>query len=281
MIAVQRGYAYLLMVMLGVFASPYFTGCESTFEPLQENGRYHFSIFGALDHSADTQWVRVMPIMDTVFVNSSEPIDAEVTMTRLSTGESSVLNDSLFRFSDRSIAWNFWTTTPVHADEEYMITAMASDGSSSRATVSIPPAFPEPEVNYSFNDEEGIVNISGVHQLVVADIIYTFTILTDAGETPNPIEINISHLDRLSHVSSSSYRFFPNDVGRIASEYGVTGERILIKKREVLVVSGSAEWPDFEELSEDEAFLPEINSNVEDGLGVLVGIVSKRLSLVP
>ncbi len=37
------------------------SGCNRSFEPFKENNTYYFSIYGYLDVSADTQWVRVSP----------------------------------------------------------------------------------------------------------------------------------------------------------------------------------------------------------------------------
>jgi hypothetical protein len=46
-----------------------------------------------------------------------------------------------------------------------------------------------------------------------------------------------------------------------------------------MVVSGGPNWPESGELSEAERFLPGAISNVDHGLGLLVGVVSKRVPL--
>lgn len=52
--------------------------CDQTFEPLGQNDS-PFSMFSILNASADTQWVRVMPIRKSVF-SEAAPIDATVTL---------------------------------------------------------------------------------------------------------------------------------------------------------------------------------------------------------
>lgn len=40
----------------------FLTGCDQTFQPLQENNAAAFSMFGYLDASADRQTVRITPL---------------------------------------------------------------------------------------------------------------------------------------------------------------------------------------------------------------------------
>ncbi|MEX0608555.1 MAG: hypothetical protein WD016_01225 [Balneolaceae bacterium] len=274
----EKKRRFIFGVMVTILTSFYISACDSSFEPLQENGQYHFSIFGALDHSADTQWVRVMPMMGTRFLETPTPIDARVTLTEKSSGNVIVLNDSLFQYSNNVYAWSFWTPEPINDNEEYTLTAEASDGRKSSATVTIPPDYPTPVVDYSETQEKGTIVGSGIERMVVAETKYLAQIMTDAGLSPES-EVVISHLERVSYTSSGIFRFFPNDISIIANEFNVPGGSVVINNREVLVVSGSTEWPDFNDMSEEEVYLLEVNSNVENGLGVLAGIVSKRFPL--
>ena len=74
-------------------------GCEEPFEPFQESPDGAFSMFGYLNVKADTQWVRVMPVRQNLFLQP-EPIDAVVTLEHLGTGRVVTLRDSLFSFPD-------------------------------------------------------------------------------------------------------------------------------------------------------------------------------------
>lgn len=119
------------------------TGCDQTFEPLGENDSV-FSMFAVLNASADTQWVRVMPIRESVF-SEPAPIDATVTLEHLETGEIIQLRDSLFAYegSDPDVvatlyAHNFWTAEPLVHGGTYTVRASRSDGQSASATVRVP-----------------------------------------------------------------------------------------------------------------------------------------------
>ncbi|MDZ7694856.1 MAG: hypothetical protein U5K69_27685 [Balneolaceae bacterium] len=120
-----------------------FSGCDSPFEPHQENNRYHFSMFGYLDASADTQWVRIMPVRDSLLYNPGE-IDATVTLEELETGKTVTLNDSLFHFSNNRYAHNFWTTESLEPSGTYRLKAERSDGAASHATITLPADFSTP-----------------------------------------------------------------------------------------------------------------------------------------
>ncbi len=253
-------------------------GCENSFEPFEENDNLHFTMFGALDLSADTQWVRVMPIMDSLVSRSSKPIDAQVSLTRLSDGQRTILNDSLFKFRDEFYAWNFWTTVPLQEGGEYRIEAEASDGRTSSATLTIPPNFPTPRVEYSTRNEAGRVYGSGIERVVVASGIYYIQTIGSNGEILRQW-IHIPHAYEVEYFGNNNFQFTLNDQRTIAESLGISIFGITILEREVLVVSGTSDWPDFEGLLREEYVLPDIQSNVENGLGVVSGIVSKKFPM--
>lgn len=131
--------------------------CDSAFEPIKKNDEVVFSMFGTLDLHADTQWVRVMPVGETLLPAATAGEKAEVTLTRMETGETIILNDSVFTFRNNTTVTNYWTDIRLHPEEEYSLKAKAPDGRSSRATVTIPPPLPRPLIDYSEDDEEGLV----------------------------------------------------------------------------------------------------------------------------
>lgn len=64
----------------------FLTSCDPTFEPLGENDRYHFSIYGYLDASADTQWVRVGTAREAID-DVPDPSGITVTLENIQSGE--------------------------------------------------------------------------------------------------------------------------------------------------------------------------------------------------
>lgn len=253
-------------------------GCENSFEPFEENYGLHFTMFGALDLSADTQWVRVMPIMDSLVSRSSKPIDAQVSLTRLSDGQKTILNDSLFKFRDEFYAWNFWTTVPLQEGGEYRIEAKASDGRTSSATFTIPPDFPTPLVEYYPRNETGRVYGSGVERVVVASGIYYVQTISDHGQLLRQW-VHVPHAYEVEYFGNNNFQFTLNDQRTIAERLGVSTLGITILDREVLVASGTSDWPDYEGLLREEYVLPDVQSNVENGLGVVSGIVTKKFPM--
>src|SRR5690242_19115402 len=91
MISPRRGSATMLAAGLLLAC------CEKPFEPLAPGGTAVFSIYGHLDAAADTQWVRVMPVRESL-VTEPIQIDAVVTLEELETGKTVVMSDSLSRY---------------------------------------------------------------------------------------------------------------------------------------------------------------------------------------
>lgn len=255
------------------------SGCNNTFDPLMDNDKYHFTLFGVLDLSADTQWVRVMPVMDSLISRSTSPIDAEVSLTRLSDGRRVPLNDSLFSYRKGDFyAWNYWTTEPLMEGEQYRLQAESSDGKTSSVLVEMPLDFTPPKVYYDEKLETGLVYGDGVERLVVADGIYGIIQYTEGGDPMPEREVLVSHVEDIKYSAQSGYRFQLGDLNEIRRELG-NSDAFRISNREVLVASGTEDWPDLLGFEKSQNVLPNIQSNVENGLGVVAGIVSKRLPM--
>ena len=125
--------------------------CEKPFEPLAPSD-LAFSIYGYLDAAADTQWVRVMPIRQSLETPAG-PIDAVVTLEEVETGATVVMSDSISRylpmFGDVEVyAHNFSTTMPMVPGRRYRLTATRSDGANAWATVLV-PTFETPTLQVS------------------------------------------------------------------------------------------------------------------------------------
>lgn len=251
------------------------SGCDSTFEPLKPSDDIVFSMFGTLDLHADTQWVRVMPVGKKLLPNDSTISRAEVTLTRLETGETVTMRDSLFAFRNNTFILNYWTDTPLHPEEDYLLVAESDDGRTSRAMVSIPPALPRPITNYSTEEEEGVVVIPSSDSVVVAETRFLVRPLTPFGPAPDE-EFSFSHLDQLFKNNDGHYIFPVEVVSRIRDELKTN---FLILEREVVIALGSDEWPDLSDLTEEEAAIPGTHSNVENGTGIVAGVASRKAPL--
>jgi hypothetical protein len=125
-----------------MLATALVAGCDYPFQPFRENTETFFSIFGQLDLNADTQWIRVMPVRQDLFLEP-RPIDAVVTLEHLVSGRMVTLGDSLFTFRDEALggvgyAYNFWTTERLEPGAGYRLKAVRSDGATTTALVTMP-----------------------------------------------------------------------------------------------------------------------------------------------
>lgn len=274
-------------------------GCDNTFVPWEENDQYHFSIYGYLDASADTQWVRVMPVREDLFPEP-KPIDAIVTLEHIETGESVVMNDSLFSFFQGYVL-NFWTTMKLHPEQTYRITAERSDGKTSHARVQLPPDYPTPLLHRQPRIPGGtppvdIIYIEGVERLADVQTIYTFG-------HPNWEEkymVPFSHLKDTTRMASGDFAIIidPQEDQRVILTFSgppcVRGlsqtfdcetplqgdfnfDDASMINMQIFIASAGPEFHQFQSIDEKVTVLPEGISNVANGTGYLAGILSKTI----
>jgi len=256
------------------------TGCESGFEPLQENDRYAFSMYGTLDLYADTQWVRVMPVGESLIPRNPEPNGTHVTLIHHSSGEQTPMPGELFRFSNDVYVWNYWTTKQLEPQEEYMVRAVAPDGRQSYASVTIPSVLPVPDIIYMDESEQGTITGTSKDTLVTVETRYLVQAFGDLGCAPET-EIVFSHLDDVKINLDGEYHFQVDNKVSIARELGVTASNYRVNKRELIVISASEDWPNIANLREEELVLPDVVSNVYNGTGVIAGIASRKIEITP
>lgn len=142
MVTREEGIALLrpLLLALAVAAA----ACDESFEPIAPS-ELAFSVFGYLDASADTQWVRVMPIRP-LKTTTQDALGATVTLEHIETGQIIELRDSIFKFTSPSpdfgsegvFLHNFWTTEPIEPGGTYRFSARREGKEPSEAVVEIP-----------------------------------------------------------------------------------------------------------------------------------------------
>ncbi len=271
---------YLLLSLTGVLLFSLIViipGCNQSFDPFQENDKYLFSMFGYLDASADTQWVRVMPVRNTIFLKP-EPIDVVVTLEHLiDGGETVVLKDSLFFYGSSAYAWNFWTTMNLEPTQTYQLKAERSDGLSSSAIVTLPNDFPQPYIETDPDRRLEYVYISGIENLAdihsnhrirgkesVINFLYTFSHKQDT------IAVSLQRDEYVVQINPSKATAF-------MEEY-YEEEPFDVLKREIFIANAGPNWPYYPNIDEEIIALPDGISNIENGVGYVAGIVSKTLS---
>ncbi|MEX2601529.1 MAG: hypothetical protein WD355_07780 [Balneolaceae bacterium] len=275
--------------------SLFITSCDDFFEPWQENNKYHFSIYGYLDASADTQWVRIMPIREDLLLEPG-PIDAIVTLEHVETGESVIMNDSLFAYAHEAYAYNFWTTMKLKAEQTYRITATRSDGASSHVQTSLPTDFPTPSIHITFRwprsccspvfalPENVVIYIEHVERL--ADVLTIYhSRYPESGENYLVARPQLQHSFPVVSGGfqvvidpTKDYQFL-DMFYRLDPE--VVFERYLHPSSpyepQIFIASAGPDYHHFPSIDEKVVALPEGISNVVNGTGYLAGIISKTI----
>ena len=252
-------------------------GCEEPFKPLEDNDKYFFSVFGYLDASADTQWIRIMPVRETVNY-SYDSIGAVVTLRDLDTGIESRMTDSLFSINvfaalDDALVWNFYTTMDVVPDHSYELIIEREDGAVTRTEVAIPPDFPDPVVDGRYVLIQGADNI--------AEVRLDWTVIDQRyGDT---LTIPVMHTQDVQYRGTGKgyqVRIAPNTdfVNVILRRLDSIQPWVEIVNVDAVIISAGDDWVDFDEIGRDVAAIPGEVSNIENGIGYLVGTVIKTVT---
>lgn len=251
-----------------------FSSCEDSFDPLEENNKYHFSIYGTLDAAVDTQWVRI-GVPRGNMNETPDPDGVTVTLKDVETGQSMVMQDSLFTSRD---LLNYWTTMPLENEHTYQIQAERTDGKSSQVSVTIPAKLSTPLVTWQDGYPTG-------YNIYIDDSVHLADIQTKWYVLLHP------QTERLKQTYTFTYR---NTVYHTATYGGAhvafantTEERrhitqsnsnadFVVLHRQFFVAAGGPEWDEnISSIDDLEYFLDGTASNVENGLGYVVGIDSK------
>lgn len=261
------------------------TGCDTSVQPFVPEDEDIFSIFGVLDPAADTQFIRVDPIADSVQVGSPREIDATVTLTHLGTDRTVALRDSFMQVEVDVSVHNFWTTEPIEPGASYRLRAERSDGAASQATTTIPPAPPTIEHDSTFylpcagseaqNTFE--VTVEGVEEGHLA-ALWTIYLVNDqrfAFDHFDDAEYNVSRYEIPIH--------YGEDLPRIPIVGAPPDEPCIGRNRPshalIAATAGGPDWPAFADASLNELSRPDTFSNVENGHGLLGGVYTDTVSI--
>lgn len=274
--------------LLFTFAFSFFTillsGCDQTFEPIQDNSRAPFSMFGYLDVSADTQWVRVTPVRGQIDPSTTVP-EMSISVEDLETGNRATFTDSLFLHGDGFHVLNAWGATDILKPEQTVrFKAERPDGAESHVNITFPPDFPTPRLeifeltNIAFLYIEGVENLIDVQSRTKARVISP-----SAGW--NYVDVFWSSHNRIDKTGPTEYLVWltPGDKFNVMGQLpeppaGWDDLEIEYIQHQLFVASGGPEWnEDFKDLSDIEYALSERISNVENGTGYMFGIVSKSI----
>lgn len=272
--------------ILSTFAALAFSlslvACETAFEPLDDSD-YPFSMTGYLDPAADTQWIRVMPLRQTVGT-SDDPVDAVVRLEELETGRTIEFNYRLRVISSPVLqdaefnAHNFWTDEPIRIGHTYRLTAERSDGNSSGATILIPEEFTSTHIR-DFSPGifwRNVVRISGIPSLA-----FVFQARTVPPECGYPLRVHLQYqwiLER-PEVAGGDY------VASLA--WPPLGKPSYVTDPPecapfplgplmLRVVASASPWPFDASVTDIEFSHPSVAGNIVNGVGFVPGLLSSE-----
>lgn len=269
-------YSLILFAFLLTLSS-----CSDSFQALGENDQYYFSIYGYLDASADTQWVRISPAREQIETPEEIP-DMSVTVENLDTGEIITMKDSLFQQRGANFL-NFWTTEKINHNQKYRLTAERPTGEKSQVTVDMPGVLPTPLVVIQTAFGQPTTYLVVVDDNVnVADVQskYYVRVHTPNSESRRVISFNYRNSAEHSEMNGGSYTYFlrpEKEEEEIEKQILLPSDGELeILHRQIFVASSGSQWTDEVASLDDLTYsLPEVFSNVENGVGFLTGIDSK------
>lgn len=256
------------------------SACGETFNPLQNNSKSPFSMYGFLDASADTQWVRIIPIREQVDSPPDIP-EMNVTIENLETGEIVVMDHSLLQFRQEFNVVNSWSNVNIEPEQTYRLKGELSNGLASTVTITTPKDFPMPNIDYFEGGCSGILRMSGIERL--ADVKSVWHIRFYFADTSFDRVIAIPYRRMVGDYGDGDFSVFINS----NRELSIIGEQLLtapdsidVLSRKLFVASAGPEWnEEITDLEQLEYSIPQINSNVENGVGYVIGIVSKTIEL--
>lgn len=267
---IHCNYFHTLSFLLIVPPIFLISGCNQTFEPIADDPNATFSIYGYVDASADTQWIRIIPPRQQVDMFEEKP-EMRVTLTNVETGNSAVMNDSLILSRDGRHMLVVWTTMDIEPEQSYRLNAERPDGAESHVTVTTPPDFPTPVLKANTKSLSGELLINGPERIADVQTLWKekgrvpyrkLVERTDTSETSYTVSLKIGH--DLRYLCQC-------DGGSISNSETV-------EPRQIFVASGGPEWQkEIPSLTDLEFATLETVSNVEGGVGYVVGIVSKTI----
>jgi hypothetical protein len=251
---------------VGIPAALLAAACDNTFEPIDPGGP-PFSVFGYLDASADTQWVRVTPLR-TVLRASAEPTGVAVTLEELGSGRIVALRDSAMGYPDMLgsgslYAHNFWTTERIEPAAAYRFRAQGTDGALAETVVQIPHEY---TVEVWVNRYGSYVRAEVLKQV---PFIFWDTYYYDRCHVSRFFR-KIQYVDP-GGDSLLQMILIPGYRNELPGCGGVT-----ITRQDAVVVGSDTPWPKGQDYSTWRLAPDSAASNVTGALGFLGGVLTKR-----
>ena len=123
----------LLLLVVAALA-----GCDNEIDT-PDSLRGTYTLWGALDPTADLQSVRVTPVTDSIGLGGAEALPVQVASVNLRTGEEAAWRDSVVTFRDGSVGHIFNARFRAEYGGRYRIVVRRDEGGEVSALVAVPP----------------------------------------------------------------------------------------------------------------------------------------------
>ncbi|MEM8486922.1 MAG: DUF4249 family protein [Bacteroidota bacterium] len=266
----------LRMLSVLVMALLLLTGCDDDVNPFIGT-ELPYTVWGNINPQADTQAVRVFLIDDILQLVDPNPLDAEVSILELDSGERHVLRDSVIKLPNGDYRHIFWSVFDVQHLNTYRLEVERSDGQLTRSNDIQVPAPVELEVIPTDPNavSELIQRINVIGQppaLPRVDVTYNaFTVTSDRIRlADNPVTLSYSTGTRVVRDTVRIDLDLRDDFRAIRSDFDENelGGLICIDDVVLDVHVGNAAWQSPTGVF-DANFLVEPGSlsNIENGFG--------------
>lgn len=265
-----------LIVVLIVLASQ---GCNRTFDPLDSDHPYVFSMNGQLDIHADTSFIRVMPIERTLIPSDTAFTRATVSMRKITDDGFQELPHKHTGLSENVFVRNYYHLDELEPNSIYHITALNDQNAKSEVIVTLPDILPIPTISYDLTLERGIISgtVAEKDSIVHAETIYSIGVFSADGCYLDKVHVN--ELQNIRY-GINGYEVLTNNRARIGfSQIPGTTRRVLY--RQFIITSANESYPNLRGLTREEATLPINSSNVVNGTGFVAGIARRKMDISP
>ena len=261
-------------------------GCETSFDPF-EDSELVYSVMGYLDASADTQFVRVEVLRDSLLLGSLGGIEAEISLQDLTSGETRIWKDSVFQFAEDVFAHNYWSAQDLLPAHRYEFAVTPEQGLRASTIVSLPDTFQLarfPEITCVSLDRDCVdlpffqLEFVGMERVAAILMIYRFP---NFNQSSGCSEMRIHYWDEAFDVPGGQAVVinWRDDLERLVISWPNIPIDPTFATIDVFVAAGGENWPDFVGIDRETLFLPDAFTNIENGIGFLGGVLSKTIRL--
>lgn len=266
----MRIYIVWLLSLIGLG-----TGCSTTEVEVTKESDAYFSMYGVLDASADTQFVRIKNLRE-VHQLTKAPLKARVQLHDLTLNKTVELEDTVIQNGNGFWVHNFWTTYPIQKGGRYQLVAENAQGQKTTATIQVPAKLPRIELinPWSLRNpsmEVGqYVAMGGHRQFLGVQVDYVLR-TTANGEAGRKLEKTYTWFPETAADTSVVAFRAPQHLREISGRQNVNASHLEVSQINVSVYGTNEALilaRDVESLA-----ISKVATNVQNGTGLVVGTI--------